>query len=651
MARPRNLSGSLTVESPDGERSYKLDAAQLAKWFPTQGLVAQIPQFVLDWQKTKTHATNAFAAAKAESFRLRREAALLVWGEAGRPVELVAQIEPVGRHNPSAGVMTVTTPEGETTEIRPKVEATIRDATGRTVDQRDNIAAPHVFALERDSTTATEIWSISFQRAGEGVLEDVSIQTLGVPPVFGATPRDVFIPALPEAELVSSNLRRAAVRAMKKAAAFYRGEVASYGGYVYYYSLDLRQRWGEGKSAPYTLFVQPPGTPTVGMAYLKAYAATEDSFYLDAARETAEALVAGQLDSGGWTQVIHFGPAKRLEKYRKGNGGSWNVSSLDDGQTQAALQMLIRTDRALKFRHAEIHEAALYGLAALLGAQFPNGAFPQGFRGPVEPQPLLKARFPDYDWRTEGRVKNYWDYYTLNDNVAGTVSDVLIEAHRVYEDEKYKASLEKLGDFLILAQMPDPQPGWCQQYNYKTVPIWARKFEPPAITGWESQDVMETLIKIARHTGNKKYLEPIPRALEYFKGSLLPDGRIARYYELKTNRPLYMDARYQLTYDDSAVPGHYGWKQPARLESIERAYGDAKRGAEPAATRSAEELAENVRMVIQELDAHGRWITTYAGERLVGQPEFKDSFRYISSAVFSRHVETLSQYIAPSREQ
>ena len=90
---------------------------------------------------------------------------------------------------------------------------------------------------------------------------------------------------------------------------------------------------------------------------------------------------------------------------------------------------------------------------------------------------------------------------------------------------------------------------------------------------------METLIKIARYTGDKKYLEPIPRALEYLKKCLLPDGRVARYYEFKTNKPLYMDAQYQLTYDDSAAPSHYGWKQPARFEQIEKAYQDARSGA------------------------------------------------------------------------
>ncbi len=288
-----------------------------------------------------------------------------------------------------------------------------------------------------------------------------------------------------------------------------------------------------------------------------------------------------------------------------------------------------------------------YGLDALLKAQFANGAFPQGWDRPVEPTAVLKARYPDYDWKTEGRVKNYWNYYTLNDNLAGTVAEVLIEAHEVYQDAKYLTALERLGDFLILAQMPEPQPGWCQQYNFDMFPIWARKFEPPAITGWESQDAMETLIKIARHTGKKNYLEPIPRALAYYKKCLLPDGRIARYYELKTNRPLYMNAKYELTYDDSAAPRHYGWKQSARFGEIAKACEDAVRGAAAPRRTYTTALEDRVRAIIKDLDGEGRWISTYNGEGLVGQPKLKPAFRYISSAVFSRNVETLSEYVAP----
>jgi hypothetical protein len=73
------------------------------------------------------------------------------------------------------------------------VNAIIRDVSGHVADQEDNIGAPHVFVLERDNATSPEIWSITLSRASEGVLEDVSIQALGVPPVFGATPNEVFV--------------------------------------------------------------------------------------------------------------------------------------------------------------------------------------------------------------------------------------------------------------------------------------------------------------------------------------------------------------------------------------------------------------------------------------------------------------------------
>jgi PelA/Pel-15E family pectate lyase len=448
-----------------------------------------------------------------------------------------------------------------------------------------------------------------------------------------------------------SDLKSQADDAMKRAATFYRSQVASHGGYVYYYSVDLQDRWGEGRASPDILFVQPPGTPTVGMAYLAAYKATGDRFYLDAAREAAECLVYGQLQSGGWTQTIQYSPGKRVGKYRNGKGGNWNASSLDDGQTQAALECLVLTDKALDFKNAAIHEAATYGMDALLKAQFANGAFPQIWQGPVASKPAMKAKYPDYDWKTEGRVKNYWDFYTLNDNLAGTVARTLILAHETYKDAKYKAALAKLGDFLIAAQMPDPQPGWCQQYSYEMVPIWARKFEPAAITGWESQDVMETLIRISDYTGDKKYLEPIPRALAYYKKCLLLDGRIPRYLELKTNKPLYMNERYQLTYDDSAAPSHYGWKQSARFDKIEKAYEAAKAGGAAAANSAKHSPPSEtaVRKMIADLDPQGRWISTYAGEHLVGQPKFAAGFRYISSDVFSRDMQALSEFLTAAK--
>jgi len=97
-----------------------------------------------------------------------------------------------------------------------------------------------------------------------------------------------------------ADLTASARDALRKAATFYRTRAAVNGGYVYFYSADLKQRYGEGKASPTQIWVQPPGTPTVGMAYVKAWEATGDAFYLEAFRAAAHALVYGQLESGGW---------------------------------------------------------------------------------------------------------------------------------------------------------------------------------------------------------------------------------------------------------------------------------------------------------------------------------------------------------------
>jgi len=453
-----------------------------------------------------------------------------------------------------------------------------------------------------------------------------------------------------------SALREDVQAAILRAATFYRTKVASHGGYVYYYSLDRQQRWGEGVASADQIWVQSPGTPTVGLAYLKAHEATGDRFYLDAATDAAEALIYGQLESGAWTNSIDFSPrGKQVARYRNGKGGgrrSRNFSTLDDGISQGALRLLMRVDRAHGFKHEKVHESAKIALDALLSAQFPNGGFPQGWDEDAIARPApKKANYPGYDWRTEGRVKNYWDMYTLNDGLAGTVSATLVDACEVYKDRKYERALARLGDFLILAQMPEPQPAWAQQYNYDMQPIWARRFEPAAIAGRESQDVLETLMSVYRHTGESRYLEPIPRALAYLRRSLLADGRLARYYELKTNRPLYMFRRgkqYVLTYDDSKLPKHYGWKVASRLEEIQAAY-DALKAGRRRIGGSAGNLKTRVEGLLQSLDDQGRWISTYAGEPLVGQPKFASNTRYLSSAVFSGNIELLSAYLMATR--
>ncbi|HYG75088.1 MAG TPA: pectate lyase [Planctomycetota bacterium] len=439
--------------------------------------------------------------------------------------------------------------------------------------------------------------------------------------------------------------------AARKAAEFFRTKVAAEGGYLWRYSEDLSLREGETPADAQTIWVQPPGTPAVGTALLKMFDATGDAFFLQAARDAANALVRGQLHSGGWTYKVFFDPDKRKDvAYRsdKQRSRAFNVTTLDDNTTQSAVRFLMRIDKALEFKDEKIHEAALFALQSLLKAQFPNGAWPQGFDQfpDAEKFPVVKANIPE-DWRKQERIKAYWNYYTLNDGLMYDMIDMLLEGARIYDDKKILEGALKAGDFLILAQLPDPQPAWAQQYNAQMHPVWARKFEPPAVSGSESQGVLRALMLLYKETANAKYLEPIPRALDYLKRSRLSDGRLARFYELKTNKPLYFTKDYAVTYSDEDMPTHYSFKVPCNIDEIGREFEELKKlppeklKAPPARPKMSDSLAAEAQAVIAALDKDGRWVE----EGKLKSARGAGPQRVIECKTFVRNLDVLSRFI------
>jgi len=306
-------------------------------------------------------------------------------------------------------------------------------------------------------------------------------------------------------------LRDQAAQALRRAVGFFRQEVAVHGTYLWHYSEDLSKREGEGVASATRGWVQPPGTPSVGNAVLTAYEVTGDAYYLEAAKETAHGLVRGQLLSGGWTCFIEFNPAERTRQaYRdRGKPTGRNTTTLDDDTTQAVLRFLMRIDQALEFKDAKIHECVRYGLDGLLKAQYPNGAWPQGFDRFPDPEqfPVKPAAYPESWSRTWPGSQQYWQRYTLNDNALATTIETMFEASHRYGQAapsngltnlaaRCRAAAEKAGDFLLLAQMPEPQAAWAQQCDFDMQPAWARKFEPPAITGGESHGVLQMLLQL-----------------------------------------------------------------------------------------------------------------------------------------------------------
>lgn len=447
--------------------------------------------------------------------------------------------------------------------------------------------------------------------------------------------------------------------AIHQAVGFFRQQASAGGGYIYRLSEDLSLREGEGVVGTTTAWIQPPATPSVGMAYLHAFRLTEDPLLLEAAVETGLALVRGQLDSGGWGNQIEFGREDRKRySYRiDGNPERRSYTTFDDDKSQSALRFLMQLDRELGGSDERIADAVRYAQEAFLGAQYPNGAWPQQYREPADKEefPVLQASYPD-KWSRTFPGRSYRGFYTLNDGTISDLVETMLVAYDLYGDRRFLAAALKGGDFFLLAQMPDPQPGWCQQYDRQMHPAWARKFEPPALTGGESQGVIQTLMTLYERSGNGKYLEPLSRAFEYYRSSLLPDGRLARFYELKTNRPLYFTTDYELTYRDDDLPTHYGFQVSSRLDRLERQYRQLARTPveklNPSITsvkadipRLRNSLADSAGRVISQLDERGAWVE----EGRLRYHDVDDVTRVISSDTFIRNLTTLAEYVAALR--
>lgn len=456
-----------------------------------------------------------------------------------------------------------------------------------------------------------------------------------------------------------------AAAALKRAARFFREKVSTRGGYLWRYSADLAKREGEQAVDDKVVWVQPPGTPTVGTAFLEAYQLTGDAELLAAARDAGMCLVEGQLESGGWDYRIDFDPERRKKFAYRIDGPkakASNVTTLDDNTTQAALRFLMRLDAELKFRDQPIHGAVEYAMERLLAAQYPNGAWPQRFSQPPDAaaHPVAKASYPA-TWSRTWPNEKYTSYYTFNDNSLADMIDMMCLASRWYGQPKYLAAAERAGDFIILAQMPEPQPGWAQQYDAAMRPAWARKFEPPAITGSESRGVIDSLFRLYRETGKQKYLEPIPRALAYYRRCKLPGGGFARFYELQTNKPIYFTKQYELTYDDRELPTHYGFKVNDWVDGTAEKFAKLQKEPtpqpapltapvapeRPAKPKLSSSLQKQAARLIADLDARGAWVE----DGSLKDPSAGDTTkRIIDSRTFAKNLVSLAAFLAAARD-
>ncbi len=277
-----------------------------------------------------------------------------------------------------------------------------------------------------------------------------------------------------------------------------------------------------------------------------------------AARAVADSVLRYQSSQGGWPKSTNLAQPPRTPADIPPEGRG-RANSLDNDATTVPMQFLARVATATG--DARYRDAFLRGVDYLLAAQYPNGGWPQF-------------------WPLRGE---YYDHITFNDGAMIRVMQVLNGVARgqspyafVDEARRSRAAAAVERGIEAILRMQVRQDGrltaWCAQHDEKTLaPAWARKYEPPSLSGAESVGIVRFLMSVERPTpeivaaveGAVAWLRAVPitgQRLEHRRGadgrderSLVPDPAApplwARFYELGTNRPLYLDRDSVFHYD------------------------------------------------------------------------------------------------------
>ncbi|MBN1290506.1 MAG: pectate lyase [Candidatus Latescibacteria bacterium] len=455
--------------------------------------------------------------------------------------------------------------------------------------------------------------------------------------------------------------------AMRKAADFLANTVSNKGGYVFLYSEDLTRRWGEIPARDTQIWVQPPGTPAVGMMFLKAYKATGDHAYLDYAEKAANALIWGQHPAGGWHYLIDFDMTGIRKWYDEAASKCWGWEeylqyygncSFDDYTTSAPIRFLL--ELYMTTLNPKYRTALLKAMDFILEAQYPNGAWPQRY-------PLR------YDYPHDGHA-DYTHYYTFNDDVISDNINLLLEAWEKLGNETYREAAYRAMEFYIISQLPKPQAGWAQQYTMNMKPGWGRSYEPDAVCTVQTTNNIRDLQKFYKITGDRRFLRPIPDALEWLEGAILtsglPEGKThAYFYELGTNKPLWShrsgtsieDGHYWVDYN---ITNLYPYGVPLTIDitqlkkEYERVCSLSSQEASAEYIASIQSSSKTVRIdsgiiseIIESLDSRGAWINDLSIPHYFGDVfnEPAESIRGINMSEFLQKMYTLIDYYAQNK--
>lgn len=370
---------------------------------------------------------------------------------------------------------------------------------------------------------------------------------------------------------------------MKRATTFMREKVAVNGGYVWSYSADLSSRWGEMQAFATMIWIQPPGTATVGHLYLDAYHATGDSFYYDAAVEAGLSLVAAQHPSGGWNYLHDFAGEESTQRWYDTIGkNGWRLeefhhyygnATFDDAGTAESAQLMLRL--TLEKGDERFAEALERSIRFIVDSQYENGGWPQRFPF-VEDAPALHGR-PDYT-----------RYVTFNDDVAGENIKFLLMVWQATGDQRALETINKAMEIFPATQQPAPQAGWGLQHTLGDLkPIGARSYEPDALVTSTTAGNIALMMDFYEWTGNERFLERLPEAFAWLDSVRLSGDEIRMkgrefptFVEIGSNRALInhrrgsnvVNGEYYQDYSPENPIVHYSQWRAIDLDGLRERY-------------------------------------------------------------------------------
>lgn len=455
---------------------------------------------------------------------------------------------------------------------------------------------------------------------------------------------------------------------MLKATKFMVEEVSTNGGYVWYYMPDYSRRWGEMEAYKTMIWVQHPGTISMGHVFLDAYRATENEYFYQAAQKAAAAIIWGQSHEGGWNYMIDFAGDRSLKQWYNAIGkNGWRMeefqhyygnSTFDDDVTSDAARFLLRM--YLEKLDPAYKPALDKAIRFILKSQYPNGAWPQ--------------RYPSKDEFRKQGCPDYTSFYTFNDDVIWENVHFLLQCYLVLGEEQFLDPIHKGMDFYIISQ--DTTGAWGQQLNLKMETVGARTYEPAAFLTKTTYENAMHVMKFYEYTGDEKFLACVPRAIKWLEGAKLPEDQREgsythpTYIEPETNRPVYVHRKgsnvkygsYYTDYNDKNLLGHSFGKRRLKLDELKKEYHRLSQLSVEEVTKNSPLKPEQftnegtpqtyydlnqhdysvsideskIKEIINSLDSQNRWLTrhVFISNPYIGDGQKKEQTdRYASTTV------------------